>query len=79
MYELHYWNNYRDCGYVHESDDLDELRAEMNELRKRDEDCARSIKDYYAQMWIEDSDMNDVEPIQYVVGEDMTILENRIA
>lgn len=51
----------------------------MGELRKQDEDIARTLRDYYAQMWIEDSDMRDVIPIQYVVGEDMCILENRIA
>lgn len=79
MYELHYWNNYRDCGYCHESDDLNELIKEMGELRKQDEDIARTLRDYYAQMWIEDSDMQEVIPIQYVVGEDMCILENRIA
>lgn len=66
MYELHYWNNYRDCEYCHESNDLGELHAEMDELRKQDADNARTLRDYYAQMWIEDADGCTIEPLEQI-------------
>lgn len=66
MYELHYWNNYRDSEYCHESDDLNELLAEMDELRKDDEASARILEDYYAQMWIEDADGCTIAPLEQI-------------
>ena len=68
MYELHYWNNYRDCGYCHESDDLNELIEEMGELRKQDEDNARTLENYYAQMWIEGADGIDIVPLEQIAN-----------
>lgn len=68
MYELHYWNNYRDCGYCHESDDLNELLAEMDELREQDRNNARCLQAYYAQMWIEGADGVEVAPFEQLAN-----------
>ena len=64
MYTLNYWNNYRDCGYCHESEDLNELLAEWNELRKQDEENSELFEDYYAQMWIDGADGLEVKPFE---------------
>ena len=66
MYELHYWNNYRDCGYCHESADLNELIEEMGELRKQDEGNARTLENYYAQMWIEEVGGQDIIELEEI-------------
>ena len=66
MYELHYWNNYRDCGYCHESDNLNELIEEMGELRKQDEDNARTLENYYAQMWIKEVGGRDIVELEEI-------------
>ena len=68
MYELHYWNNCRDCGYVHESSDLNELIEEMGELRKQDEANCKYLRDYYAQMWIENTDGVELVPLEQVAN-----------
>lgn len=59
MYELSYMNACRDCGYSHESNDLNELRTELDELRSEDSSMAKYIEGYWAyiELWDESNEL----------------------
>lgn len=60
MYTLNYYDNGMDCGYCYESEDLNELKREAKELINCADNLASMFEDFYAQLWIEDSDGKEI-------------------
>lgn len=52
-YELNYMNSGRDCGYCHESDDFNELQAELDELHQDDLFLCKLFEGFWSYCTIE--------------------------